>query len=289
MSFYIFRFEKLSVKHKRGNVPDDDVVTFAIMINQLDRGHATGCFPAMVANTVVTTDDIAYPEGWLAFPARNATPNTSVLWQVGPLETDPGDDVSVVYTGFNTSDSNLSTLGTQAQDELEIKILNIVAKKFVGLILGAGFGDDIGSALSEAFNEYFEDPIGELIGYKRQGPCNGPVFVGAERFHGSDLDGLMLAPLSYTLYPGTPYPKNVVSEFPGIRLTFTYTDEASHDTNVCGHIAETDVTFSICRVPFISLRTWVPRRFPYPDLSAGLRRLGPPGAFSIKSLLGITP
>jgi hypothetical protein len=289
MSFYIFRFEKLFVKHKRGNVPDDDVVTFAVMINQTDRGHATGFFPAMATNTTVTTDDIA-PEGWLAFPARNATRNTTASWQVGPLETDPGDDVSLVCTGFNTSDSGLSSLGTQKQDELEIKILNIVAKKFVGLILGAGFGDDIGSALSEAFNDYFEDPIGDLIGYKRQGPCNGPVFVGAERFHGSDLDGLAAAPLWYTLYPGTPYPKNVVSEFPGTRLTFTYTDEASHDTNVCGHVAETDVTFSICRVPFISLRTWVPRRFPYPDLGKGLRKLGPPDvSFGIKSLLGVKP
>ena len=42
----------------------------------------------------------------------------------------------------------------------------------------------------------------------------GRVFVGAERFHGSDLDGVMSAPLWYTLYRGTPYPKNVVSVFP---------------------------------------------------------------------------
>ena len=45
--------------------------------------------------------------------------------------------------------------------------------------LGAGLlGDDIGSALSEAFNESFEDPIEELIGYKRQGPYNGPCLRG---------------------------------------------------------------------------------------------------------------
>ena len=291
MSFYIFRLEKMHVTEKRGNIPDDDVVTFAVIINQLDRGHASGLFYSMVPHTVASTDDRVAPANWmLAYPARNRL-NSSELWAVGPLEIIPSDDVAIVYTGTNVSDSNLASLGTQKQDELEIKIADVVFKKFVGLVVaGFGFGDDIASALSEGFNKAFADPVGEFIGYKRQGPCNGPVFVGAERFQGRDLDQLMVAPLTYTLYPDTPYPKNVTSEYPGIRFTHTYTDAASHDTSICGKIAVTDITFSVLRVPSVSLRHWVPVRFPGAYLSAGLRKLGPPAAsFSVKSLLGVRP
>jgi hypothetical protein len=183
-------------------------------------------------------------------------------WQIGPLETAPSDIVDVVYTGTNVSDSGLSSLGTQKQDELEIKILNAVAKKFVGQVAGAGLGEALGSAFSEAFDKAFSDPVGDLIGYKRQGPCNGNVFAAAVPFRGSDLDHLAMSPLTYTYFPGTQYPETRTSEFPGIRFTHSYTDQATHDTSVCGGIAETDVTFSVCRLPYISVTTWAHRRFP---------------------------
>ena len=202
----------------------------------------------------------------------------------------PTDQVVVAYTGTNTSDSALSSLDHQEQDELELKILNKIAKTFVGIAFRAGFGDQLGSAFSDAFNEIFEDPVGDLIGYERQGPCNGPVFTGAIPFRGTDIDHLGVAPLTYTLYPGTARPNIVTSKYPGIRFARTHTDEASHDTNICGHIAVTDVTFSIFRLPFISLREWLPARFNNPFLNQGLRRLGRPGTvLSIKSLLGVRP
>jgi hypothetical protein len=132
-----------------GNIPDDDVVSFTVIINQVDRGHGSALFQVMNTNTVASTDDIT-EDGLLAYAARNRL-NISDRWEIGPLEIAPIDDVAVVYTGTNTSDSSLSSLGTQKQDELEIKILDIVAKKYVSLLLGAGFGDDIGSAFSEAY------------------------------------------------------------------------------------------------------------------------------------------
>jgi hypothetical protein len=288
MSFYLFRLETIGIKKKRGNIPDDDVITFTVMIDQVDRGHGSGFFPALVDNTVAYTYAIT-GDGLPAYPAKSRL-NMSEDWQIGPLETAPSDNIGVIYTGTNTSDSGLSSLGTQKQDELELKILDIVAKKFVGLVAGAGFGDDLGSAFSNAFDKAFKDPVGELIGYQRQGPCNGPVFAGVVPFRGSDLDNLAVAPLTYNYFPGTPYPETRTSEYPGIRFTNNYTDASTHDTNVCGAVAETDVTFSVCRLPYISVKTWTPRRFSNPSLDTGLRKLGRPDTtISVKSLLGVRP
>jgi hypothetical protein len=288
MGFYIFRFETVHIRRKRGNVPDDDSITFTVMVNQTDRGHGAGFYPALANGAVANTWDITV-DGLPAYPARNCIHMTQD-WQIGPLEAAPSDTVNVVYTGTNVSDSGLSSLGTQKQDELEIKILDAVAKKFVGLIAGAGLGEALGSLFSKAFDEAFSDPVGDLIGYKRQGPCNGNVFADAVRFSGSDLDHLAVAPLTYTYFPGTPYPETRTSEFPGIRFTRSYTDQATHDTNVCGAIAETDVTFSVCRLPYVSVTTWAHRRFQNQSLKNGLRRFGTPNTtISIKSLLGVRP
>lgn len=288
MGFYIFRFETVRINRKRGNIPDDDGITFGVMVNETDRGHGAGFFPAVVDGTVANTWDITV-DGLPAYPARNRV-NMSADWQIGPLEAAPSDGVVVVYTGTNVSDSGLSSLGTQKQDELEIKILNAIASKFVGLIAGAGLGEALGSAFSEAFDEAFSDPVGDLIGYRQQGPCNGPVFAGAVPFHGSDLDQLAMGPLTYTYFPGTSYPETRTSEFPGIRFTRSHTDRETHDSNVCGAIAETDVTFSVCRLPHVSVTTWAHRRFPGQLLRNGVRRLAPPNtAISIKSLLGVRP
>jgi len=287
MSFYSFNLEKLVIKHKRGNITDQDVVTFGVFVNQVDRGHGSGKF-VVESNSEASTYDRT-EDGLLSFPARNRF-NMSDRWVIGPLEIDPADIVNVVYTGTNTSDSSLSSLAHQEQDELELKILNFVAKKFVEIVAGAGFGGDVASALSDAFDKAFADPVGDLIGYKQQGPCNGPVFSGVVNFTGSGLDHLPMAPLTRTLYPGTQYPKTYTSSNPGKSFSNTYTDEATHDTEICGHIAETDVWFEVFKVPFISVRSSLTFRFPSPFPSAGLRSYGQPGAtISIKSLLGVRP
>jgi len=288
VGFYIFRFETVHIKRKRGNVPDDDAITFGVMVNQTDCGHGAGFFPAMVDGTVAKTWDITV-DGLPAYPASNRF-NMTGDWQIGPVETAPSDTVDVVYTGTNSSDSGLSSLGTQKQDELEIKILNVVAKKFVGLVAGAGLGEALGSAFSEAFDDAFDDPVGALIGYKQQGPCNGAVFADVVPFRGTELDGLAVSPLTYRYYEGTPYPETRTSDFPGIRLTRSYTDAASHDTKTCGAIAETEVTFSVCRLPYVSVTFWAHRRFQAQSLKGGLRKLGKPyTTISIKSLLGVKP
>ncbi len=280
MSFYLFRLETIRTTHRRGNIPDDDVISFSVVINQADRGHGAALFQAMTTNSVATTDD-RKPDGALAYRAENRL-NMSERWETGPFEIAPTDHVGVAYTGTNTSDYGLSGLGTQQQDELEIKILNVVFKKYVGFLLGYGVLDDIAGAFSQAFDRAFKDPVGGLIGYQQQGPCNGPVFAGQRQFRGSDLDHLALGPPAFTLYPGTAYP--------GTRFTETYTDAANHNTDICGHPAETDVTFAVFRVPFISVKTWARVRFPGAFLNLGLGKLVPPRpSLSVKSLLGVRP
>lgn len=110
-----------------------------------------------------------------------------------------------------------------------------------------------------------------MIGFQEQGPCNGPVFSDAVPFTGSGLDGL-----------GSP-----------TTFTRSYTDAATHDTGRCGDIAETDVVFSVWRVPFVSVKQSVMDRFPprYPgQYGPGRRQYGKPGTtVSIKSVLGVLP
>src|SRR5690349_2493511 len=134
MGFYLFRLETVKFDWKRGNVPDDDIVTFSVMVNERDGGHGSGFFPAIADGTEAHTWDIT-PDGFPAYPAKH-TFNMSSDWQAGPLETVPSDIVNVVVTGTNMSDYGLSSIDTKKQDDMEIKILDTVAKKFVGLISG---------------------------------------------------------------------------------------------------------------------------------------------------------
>lgn len=148
MSFYSFKLDKLVIKRKRGNIPDDDVVTFSVVVNQLDRGHGAATFVVLTSGSEASTED-RDPDGLLARRAMNRF-NMSEHWVIGPLEIKPGDHVSVLYTGTNVSDEQLVSVASERQDELEIKILNYVAKKYVELIAGAEFASDVASALSEA-------------------------------------------------------------------------------------------------------------------------------------------
>ena len=99
------------LKNPRGKIPDNDVVTFSIFVNHADRGHGAGFFPDLAAGSVT--------------PAAAVTPGSRVSmgvdWIVGPLELAQNDLVSIVYSGSNTSDSEL-TLETAQQDQIELKI-----------------------------------------------------------------------------------------------------------------------------------------------------------------------
>ncbi|MDT5148323.1 MAG: hypothetical protein QOI01_56 [Mycobacterium sp.] len=284
MSFYVFKLDKLWIDQTRGKIPDEDVVTFTVFVDQLDRGHGSGKFDAMTTGSAASTTDGA-ADGGLAYPAGNLF-NMSKNWRLGPLEVRYGENVSVVYTGTNTSDEQLSSLDTQKQDDLEIKILDYVAKKYVELILGGA--SDIGSALSGAFNQVFKDPIGALLDYHHLGPCNGVVFSGVVPFTGEGLDSLDSVAIPQTANATPPMPEQSTTSF-----TNTYTDVATHDPQICGPTASTRVTFSVFKLSFISVTWAIQGRFPSTfggQYGPGLRQYGQPGTtISIKTLLGIRP
>ena len=108
------------------------------------------------------------------------------------------------------------------------------------------------------------------------------------QFSGSGLDNLAMAPL-----PPPPCATPLPPHHSVISFTRTYTDEVTHNTDICGHIAETDITFSVLRVSFISVKWSLTYRFPsrWPgEFGAGLRQYGQPVTkISVKSLLGLRP
>jgi hypothetical protein len=270
MSFYMFRLERIHAITIRGRIPDNDIITFSVIVNQVERGRGAALFP-----------DVGAGASFRPFPVlpRNGR-NIDSEWNIGPFEIAPGDLVAVAYTGTNTSDDHNITLDTALQDKIEIKILDTILTSAVGGLgsVAGGVGAALGSVIGGILG-VIGDPVGTILGFQPQGPCNGVVFAGARDFTGAGLDATPMNPL-----PGLGDSETL----PGISLTSdVLTDTATHDTAKCGHPAETTVTIKIFRLPFVSVRSLVGSRFPE-ALGKGLRQVGSPGNPSLKSRLGIT-
>lgn len=265
MPFYAFKLGKIHVITPRGRIPDNDIVTFSVFVNQVDRGHGSGFIPALGKGSTVPV---------AAVKARNRNGSMSTDWIIGPLEIAPGDLIHMVFSGTNTSDSQIDLSG---QAEIEIKILN----KIVGAAVGA-VGGPIGSAIGAALS-LLGDPVGTILGFEPQGPCNGLVFSDTVEFTGTGLDSLAFRP---------PEGENAFVSLPkATEFSFTrsYTDEKDHNSENCGDIARTEITFSILRVPSISVRFYLNRFFDA-DLRQGVRRLAAPGsAVRLRSLVRVRP
>ncbi|MDY0883574.1 hypothetical protein ACFPL7_11500 [Dongia soli] len=289
MGFYVFKLDQIHVKNNRGKIPDTDLVTFSVFVDQVDRGHGTGTFPGLGPSAHSTPANAVRP---------NNKANMDNDWDIGPLEIDPGSSVHVVYTATNISDAELTSLTRKQQDEIELKLLGAIATAAIAALSGGsslageGIAAAVGKGVAAALGA-ITDPVAWFIGYAPQGPCNGPVFSDAVQFNGSGLDNLAMAPL-----PLNPHITPRRPQYFLISFTRSYTDEATHDKQICGDIAETDVTFSILRMSFISVR-WalndrLPARFPA-EIGAGLRHYAdrqygqPPATISVKSLLGLRP
>lgn len=271
MAFYAFRFDKIHSIFQRAKVNDHDLVTFGVFVNHIDRGHGSGDFGLLGSGDVVLA----------AARPPNILSHMSTAWIIGPLEIAPGDDVLVVYSGTNISD--LQGLKAQEQAEIQLKIMDMLATAAVGYAGGV-----VGSVLGAALG-LVSDPIGTLLGYHKQYPCNGVVFSDAVQFTGASLEGLPFqSPSPASSFPTLPTATEV--SFTNPNRIGPYTDEAAHDTDTCGHIAETDVTFSVLRLASISVRYYTNRAFAGKDFSKGLRQLGTPRTtMSVRRLLGLRP
>jgi hypothetical protein len=248
MPFYAFRLDQMRVLQIRSNDLDDDVVTFTVFINNVDRGHRAGFFPSLAQGAV-------QPLNWL----------------FGPFEVAQNDLVALVYSGTNTSDSQLDF---SQQDVIEVKILNAIASGVVGA-LGGAVGSAVGTVLG-----LIGDPVGKFLGFSPPQHCNGLVFSNAVEFTGGGLDHLV-----FQGGQGGPPPNHSEKHF-----THTLTDETTHDSSACGDVAQTEVTLSVLQVQSASVRDCVSRRFPSaPFLAEPLRRATRSNASSLRSLIGLRP
>jgi hypothetical protein len=261
MSFYAFSLDFIDVKFQRGKLTDVDVITFSILVNQVLRAKGVGKAAA------ATGGSIAFG----AVPIDSGSGNVHKgqgRWVAGPLSIAPGDQVSICYSGTNISDTD-SQLNAQQQGEVEIKILDAVVSAAVGAIGGA-----VASAISSALG-FIGDPIGKFLGFSKQGPCNGTVFSDAVTFTDTAMANLAFQSRFDPDVPGS----SVFS------FNRSYTDEATHDTSVCGHIAESNVSFSIYQIPAsVSLRFYGGARFGLRTLTRGIRPLAAP-PFTARALL----
>ncbi|TRU81185.1 MAG: hypothetical protein EWV76_03710 [Microcystis novacekii Mn_MB_F_20050700_S1] len=258
MAFYAFRLDRINVITPRSNHLDDDVVTFGVLVNQVDIGHGTATFPSLSSGSMTLLPEV---------PPRNRK-NINQRWECGPYEFSSGDLIHVFYSGFNIADDHNITLDTQKQDQIELKILNAILTGAVGAI-GGLIGAAIGAVLGA-----ITDPIGSLLGYQPPVRCNGLVFSDAVEFSGAGLDSLVMTVTSGDYRP---------------RITFTkrYTDETTHNDQ-CGEIAKTEIVFSIIKVSSISIRALLLSRFLNVSPKNGLRHLASTAStFSVKSLLGV--
>jgi hypothetical protein len=263
MAFFAFHLDRIDFRFQRGKVPDNDIVTFGAFVNQIDRGHGAGLFTDLVSGAQVPSS--AVPESGIIRPDLRR--RFAVEWLVGPLEIAPGDGVTVVYSGTNISDS--TDANAQQQSDIELKILDALTNAVLTAAAGP-LGDVVGKVL-----DGLGDPIGKILGVSHHN-CNGLVFSDAVQFVGSGLEKLAF---SHT----TMLPDAQLFSF-----TKSYTDETTHDSDQCGHIAETDVRFSVIRLSSLSLRFYnnAGMFFPGKDLSKGLRQLGTPGStIRVRSLL----
>jgi hypothetical protein len=264
MAFYVFRLAEIHVISTRDLRQDDDIVTFAVLVNEVTRGRASALFTAMVAGASLAPS---------VLPPRNGK-NINRQWDVGPFQIAAGDAVKVIYSSTNIHDNANITLETEQQDKIELKILDEIVTVAAGAV-----GGPIGAVLGAALGA-ITDPVGTLLGFERPVRCNGLVFSEVKLFTGEGLDRLSMAPLSPTVnHPAPP-------KWPAAAFTDVLTDAATHDTTTCGDVASTEVTLHVFRLPFVSVRRLFTERNNLSP-SNGLRQANPQGEVSLKARLGI--
>lgn len=273
MTLYGFRLQTLETISLRSRYGDDDLITFGVIVNHVSRGQCSGRSAAFAGGTI----DMAF------VPATVGSGSWDRDFLVGPFDIEPGDDIRVFYSVTNVGDTQIAD---PKAEKLQIEIMDKMLVAAVGFIAGPGgvalgeLGEILGTALG-----LISSPVAAALGWKPNGPCNGVVLAGSV-----DFTGASLARLAYSDRP-TFLPSGVAPRRAS-RITNRYTDEATHNTETCGAIAQTDLTFQVMSFdPGVSVRTHALRRRPVsPDIRKGVRQLVPDaGAVGVRQLLGLQP
>jgi hypothetical protein len=269
MAFYSFQLERISAQNIRSRTQDVDLISFGVLVNGRDQGHGTALTPVR-PGAVLTGDEITQGAAVNGLPHTRA--RMSPDWVVGPLQIFDADEVAIVYTATNTSDSQIPTADQRAVDAWTIKLVD----HYYSLLLGecvSGLGleavSEIVERLGGAVAQFVTDPVGTALGVRPEGPCNGTVFADSRVFSGAALAALQGTPVKETRW-GVTIPTSTAE------LTQHYSDEATHDRSTCGDTAETDVTIAIKHYPFWSLRFWEGQHF---GGGAGVRTQFPHGGY----------
>lgn len=178
----------------------------------------------------------------------------------------------------NTSDSQLPTADQEPINKWTIKLTNIYLSVLVGQFVSAlgpsALADYIGGHAAGTVAAFLADPVGTLLGYRPPGPCNGTVFASTGTFTGAGL-------VQATTTPGTVMRWGQQVQSWSADLTETLTDATTHNTDVCGGLAETEITLRVTRLDHWSLRRWSGE-----SLTQGVRLRHPSGG-SLKALYGL--
>jgi hypothetical protein len=265
-----FRLQTLATISTRSRHTDDDVITFGVVVNEKARGQCSGRAPAFGGSTI----DIAF------VPATVGTGSWDREFLVGPFDIEPDDTIRVFYSVTNIGDTQIPD---PKAEKLQIEIMDKMLAAAVGFIAGpAGLALGVlGETLAKALG-LIPSPIAAALGWKPNGPCNGVVLGG-----GVDFTGSGLAELDYVDRPSLA---SGVGPRQASKVTRHYDDQATHNTETCGAIAQTDLTFEVMKFAHaVSVRTHaLRRRQTSPQLRDGLRQLRPDaGPVSVRQLLGL--
>jgi hypothetical protein len=200
-------------------------------------------------------------------------------WMIGPTEMRDGDNVGILLTGTNTNDSQLPTADQQTMDQMELKAFDIYYSWLAGeFISGLGLtvlADYVGGAIGGAGGAvaaFLADPVGTLLGYEPQGPCNGPAFAANLSRTSRDLESLDWAPDPYAWATG-PVEMAVVTQL--------FDDAATHPSQNCGATAQTEIDITVRRS-----QTWSMRRRNWRTPLTSVRQMYP-SATGLKAAAGI--
>jgi hypothetical protein len=255
LSYYGFRLDELYCIYQRSRSDsggDSDIVTFAATVGQEPHGGVAGTFVCGSGNKIPAS---LVPTN---IPGKFSGGES---WILGPIFVEDGDTVELKYSGYNVGDLPEGSDEKLAPYEL----------KMLGALYGAAAGEVLGPVAGAAASLVggFGGVVEAILGFKPYVACDGLVFGGVKQFSGTDL-----SKLSYT----------ESGAFNTCSFTNSYDDSATHDS-ACGHIAQTEITFSV--INFGNLSTSQARSWFWPNVnfSKGIRQVIPAGkAASFKAL-----